>query len=145
MSKISKIKIKCSECGKKFKTDFWASVNISINPELKGKVLSGEINTKTCPKCSSSVKIEHPILYHDMDNKILLWIHWLTKEDVDKIPEKDKENVRKIMRLKYENEIDSRVRYVFEDYKKDVVFNKDDLNKKIKELEHQSMVLNACK
>ena len=145
MSRIESIKVKCPECGKKFKSDFWASVNIGINPELKERVLSGKINTKTCPKCGSFVKIEHPILYHDMDNKIWLWIHWLTKEDMSKIPEEDKENVRKIMKAKYESEIDNRISYILEDYKKDVVFNKDDLNKKIKELEHQSMVLKVCK
>ena len=43
MSKISEETIKCPKCGKESKFVMWSSINTVLDPEMKKKVLTGEI------------------------------------------------------------------------------------------------------
>lgn len=51
MTRIDKSTFICKKCSKKFDVDTYHSVNVTLNPELRDKVLSGEIYKFICPHC----------------------------------------------------------------------------------------------
>ena len=72
MSKIRTIKLTCPECGEEFDFDVYESVNVTLDPDLKEKVLDGGIFSASCPKCGHTETLVHPFLYHDMDRKFMI-------------------------------------------------------------------------
>ena len=72
MSLEHKKQIKCEECGKAFDVSVFESINVSINPELKEKVINGEIYCFECPHCHHVHHISYPFLYHDMEHKFMI-------------------------------------------------------------------------
>lgn len=64
--------IQCPTCGKKQKKDFWLNIDVSVNPNLKEKVLNGSIFQLECKRCKNSVTMEYNCMYHDMKNKLII-------------------------------------------------------------------------
>ena len=73
MSKISTKPFKCPSCGYDGKFTMHDSVNVSLDPGLRGKVLSGEIFDWKCPKCGEKLSIRHNLLYHDMNRNFQIY------------------------------------------------------------------------
>lgn len=65
--------ITCPDCGKTNDFSVWRSVNVTVDPSLKGKIQSGEIFHFVCPDCGSEVEVIYPLLYHDMNGKIMIY------------------------------------------------------------------------
>ena len=57
--------IKCP-CGVKSKTEIWKTLNASINPKAKEKLLEGKLNQFLCKGCGTDIFIGGDLLYHDM-------------------------------------------------------------------------------
>lgn len=72
MSKFIEEKIICNNCGSEFDTVFYESINATLNPELREKVINLEIFNHKCPHCNHMNQIQQPILYHDMNNKFMI-------------------------------------------------------------------------
>lgn len=68
MSRFSIQEITCPKCSYKGEFKMYDSANVSLDPELREKVLSGEIFRWACPKCGENITILHNLLYHDMKN-----------------------------------------------------------------------------
>lgn len=79
MSDLKQANINCGECGKSFDTEYWASVNVSTNPELKEALLKQKLNVVTCPACGHGGSLEVDLLYHDMTEK--LWVQVVLSGD----------------------------------------------------------------
>lgn len=62
----------CPHCQSMQEVDYYQSVNVTINPELKQKVLSGTLNINICTACKKEISIMSGFLYHDMTNRIML-------------------------------------------------------------------------
>ena len=75
MSKLRTIKLTCPNCGEEFKFDLYDSVNVSINPELKDKVIDGSIFASICPKCSHVEALLYPLLYHNMESNYMIQLN----------------------------------------------------------------------
>ena len=74
MSKVSKAKIKCLECGKEFEIDMWESLNADLQPNLREQlVVTGEFFKHECPHCGYIQARPYPILYHDMTHKFMIY------------------------------------------------------------------------
>jgi len=52
----------------------WASINVSNSPLLKKQFLAGELNKCVCKECGHEAMVEHPVLYHDAEKKLLVWL-----------------------------------------------------------------------
>jgi hypothetical protein len=61
--------LQCPACGHEQQVLVFSSVNITLNPELKEKVMNYEINLFKCDACANGAFINTPLLYHDMDRK----------------------------------------------------------------------------
>ena len=64
----------CPHCGKAFEVDAVAAVNTERNPELKERLLGGELFIHECPHCGSRVLAKFPLLYHDPSEKLMIWL-----------------------------------------------------------------------
>ncbi|MDO4949735.1 MAG: CpXC domain-containing protein [Bacteroidales bacterium] len=73
MSQIHKDSITCPKCSTKGDFEYWASINIDLNPELKDKIFNEEIFVWTCPKCGTRVFIPFGTLYHDMKHSFMIF------------------------------------------------------------------------
>ncbi len=73
MSKISEETIKCPKCGKESKFVMWSSINTVLDPEMKKKVLTGEIFKFKCNKCGCEARINYSSLYHQMEDRIMIY------------------------------------------------------------------------
>ncbi len=62
------VEIECPKCGKKSETVVWSSLNATLNPEDKNKLIQGQINVFHCPNCGDDGYVQTDFLYHDMEN-----------------------------------------------------------------------------
>ncbi len=74
MSKAAPASLNCPFCGTAQEVNLYDSVNVSVDPELKDAVLEQTINTFNCFNCSKNVSVHKNLLYHDMDNKLLIYL-----------------------------------------------------------------------
>lgn len=72
MSSLRTIKLTCSECGEKFEFELYDTVNATMDPELKKKLLKGNLFAAKCPKCELEKSLLHPFLYQDMDKDFIV-------------------------------------------------------------------------
>lgn len=62
----------CSACGASFESEVYQSINVQTNPELKQKVINGEIFMRRCPSCGNVQLAKYPLLYIDPSENLLL-------------------------------------------------------------------------
>jgi len=66
---------KCSKCGCRQELDIFRSINVSDNPELKQKVMDGSLFVWKCQACGAMNLAVHETLYHDKNNKLMVWLY----------------------------------------------------------------------
>lgn len=94
MSKI--VNIKCPACKKEGKFEIWESVNVTLQPELRNKILNRELFTYVCPHCKQTIVIAYSCLYHDMEKKFMVYL--INKEEEkENLFKQDDEQLKKIL------------------------------------------------
>jgi len=73
MSSCHNVEINCSKCGHKQEFTTWDSLNVSLNPEKKELLLSGELTRLICDRCHASSEVMYPMLYHDMGKNLMVY------------------------------------------------------------------------
>lgn len=68
--------VECPTCGQPQDVSVWASVNVTIDPDLKREVLDGSVAHFKCRACRHSIKIEGDLLYHDMTKRLAVWLKY---------------------------------------------------------------------
>lgn len=74
MSKIIEEKVICPKCGKEQIVKRYESVNVTLEPELKEVIKSGYFFAFTCEECGVKIPMLYSCLYHDMENKKMVWL-----------------------------------------------------------------------
>lgn len=82
-----KTSIKCSGCGTVHEIDVYDVINTKANPELKEKVKDGSLFVWSCGKCGKINLASFQVLYHDPDEKLMIWLI------PDSLPEAEKKAV----------------------------------------------------
>jgi hypothetical protein len=72
MSQSESITITCPKCKSKQPFTVWHSINVTLDPELKQRLLDRSLITFQCGKCGHSAAIEQELMYHDMDRKLMI-------------------------------------------------------------------------
>lgn len=80
MSSFKEHAITCPNCGAQGKFTAWDSVNVDLMPEMKEKVMSGELFRWVCPECGESFTVPYPMLYHDIGKQIMVY-HLLQRDN----------------------------------------------------------------
>lgn len=68
----NKIELVYPECNEKFNVDIFTSINVQMDKDMKNRVLSGKLFDMECAHCYSKFHIPYPVLYHDMEKKLLI-------------------------------------------------------------------------
>ncbi len=63
--------IQCPQCGDPFVAPIFSIVDLGMNPELRGALLSGQINVANCQKCGFSAPLSAPLMLHDPEHEFL--------------------------------------------------------------------------
>jgi RNA polymerase subunit RPABC4/transcription elongation factor Spt4 len=74
MSKINEQIINCGRCGEDFSMLIYDSINVSRDPGLKQQLLNEELNRTSCPNCGMKYLLDKPILYHDMEKRLMVYV-----------------------------------------------------------------------
>lgn len=74
MSKVVTKNIICPHCNEEIKTKLYLSVNVTKSPDLKEKLIAGELNAFRCPVCGESTTLSYPILYNDMKKRCMIYL-----------------------------------------------------------------------
>lgn len=128
MSKISVKKIKCPKCGKELKVKVYESINVSLHPELKDKLLSGELTDIHC-SCGYTLLLRYPILYHKMGfTDIMIYYTSLDIEEV----KRQNEELKKLLMKPINGSLNSQIIKTEEIF--EVYADWDDFIKRIKEI-----------
>ena len=84
MSMCEKEEIQCPVCGTTGEFEMWKSVNTVLNPEKKEQLLSGSLFQYICPHCGKSYNIDYPMLYHQMEDQIMIY-YVVQEEDIQMV------------------------------------------------------------
>lgn len=63
----------CPECLQEGDIQIWSSINTMLDPEMKEKVRTGEAFMWECPHCGYKVPVVYATLYHQMEDKIMIY------------------------------------------------------------------------
>lgn len=74
MSKPNRRSFTCT-CGQTFEADVFKSANVTLQPDLKARILDGNFNRVRCPACGREIDADVPFLYHDMAADLLVWVY----------------------------------------------------------------------
>ncbi|MCX6766839.1 MAG: CpXC domain-containing protein [Candidatus Moranbacteria bacterium] len=124
--------MKCVKCGNIFSATTYDSINVSMAPNLKDDLLTGKINQAICPKCNTKYNIGNALLYHDMNNGIMISV--LLSEEYSNNKEEAIKEFTELMR-KSVSSLAGTLRKSFEKYNFDVVFSIDELKESLNSME----------
>jgi CpXC protein len=74
MSLPSDLEISCGNCHHAFKVTVWETVN-TRDRQLRDAFLQGNLNVFECPSCGTSGMVPIPVLYHDMDHRLMVCVY----------------------------------------------------------------------
>ncbi len=63
--------VTCPSCGANYTAAVFTIVDLGANPELKGLVLAGQINTAVCNACGAGGPLSVPLMVHDPEHDFL--------------------------------------------------------------------------
>jgi hypothetical protein len=72
MSLPAPVTVSCPICQHRFQFVVWKTINVTVDPELRKRVLDGSIRDATCPSCEADSCINADLIYHDMDRDFML-------------------------------------------------------------------------
>ena len=74
MSKYQDVTLNCPSCNKEFSTKVWQSANVTLDPYLKDEIKEGTFNLVHCSECGSFGLSSDPLLYHDMEKNLMIYV-----------------------------------------------------------------------
>ena len=72
MTSSETTEMSCPRCGHLQTVEFYRSVNVTINPELRGELFGHGLNIACCERCGSTGFLPVPMFYHDMALRFLI-------------------------------------------------------------------------
>jgi hypothetical protein len=69
VTKTDEGELECSVCGHTQKITFWQSINGTADPDLRERLLEGEINVARCEACGDEGFLTAPLVYYDTEIK----------------------------------------------------------------------------
>lgn len=74
MSHPSEQTIQCPGCGREQSFVVWDSINVTLDPDLKTKLINGELTQFRCEACRHESPVSYKLLYHDMEKRLMIWL-----------------------------------------------------------------------
>lgn len=64
--------ITCPRCQTPYTAEVHQIIDVGQNPELKQRLLSGQLNMAVCPNCGAGGAVSTPMLYHDPEHELFM-------------------------------------------------------------------------
>ena len=74
MSEPTSETITCPGCGHQQAFTVWESLNVTLDPKLKERLIDGRLTTFTCEECRECAEVVSSLLYHDMAKQVMIWL-----------------------------------------------------------------------
>ena len=72
MSQRREVSLTCPQCGKEHPFIIWNSINTTLDPEMKEAVKDRSAFQFVCPDCGAKTYVDYDLLYHQMENRIMI-------------------------------------------------------------------------
>lgn len=72
ISQRREISLTCPQCGKEHPFIIWNSINTTLNLEMKEAVKDCSAFRFVCPDCGAKTYIDYDLLYHQMEDRIMI-------------------------------------------------------------------------
>ncbi|HMP41057.1 MAG TPA: CpXC domain-containing protein [Roseiflexaceae bacterium] len=59
------IQLNCPNCSAPVRAQLFTIVDAGAQPELKARLLTGQLNMAICPNCGNPIMLGAPLIYHD--------------------------------------------------------------------------------
>lgn len=66
------IQLTCPNCQTTFRTQLFTLIDVGRQPELKGYLISGQLNVAVCTNCNTPSMFSAPLIYHDPIKQLYL-------------------------------------------------------------------------
>ena len=99
--------ITCPACKKQRQIEIYPSVNVTLNPEFKEPLMTGELFDHPCLECGHPTRVMYNILYHDMEKRLMVQM-----AQPDEIEKYEAEFAHHKVLLRLSKSEDYNVRYV---------------------------------
>ena len=66
------IQLNCPNCSAPVRAQLFTIVDAGAQPELKARLLTGQLNMAICPNCGNPIMLGAPLIYHDHDKQLCL-------------------------------------------------------------------------
>ncbi|MGO9113929.1 MAG: CpXC domain-containing protein, partial [Thermoguttaceae bacterium] len=87
MSLSSVITISCPACQHQQAFTAWQSINVTLDPALKEKLLDRSLVTFHCKQCGHTAGVNQGLLYHDMERRVMIMLGCQAPDDLE-LPER---------------------------------------------------------
>src|SRR6266487_4414687 len=74
MSLPAETQITCPHCGNSLAITYWRTVNATLHPVLRQRVLNGSLLRHHCPTCNEGFVVKTSLLYHDVKRRFMVWL-----------------------------------------------------------------------
>lgn len=71
---LQKEKANCPTCGEELEFEVWTFIDVGQEPELRERLLRGEINVTCCPSCGEQTLLLMPLIYNDPAEEMLAFL-----------------------------------------------------------------------
>ena len=68
------VKQQCPACAEVQEVTAWQSLNVTLNPDIKPRVLEGSLFEFHCQKCGLRADMTYSMLYHDMEKHLMIYL-----------------------------------------------------------------------
>ena len=73
LSRKVKVNVNCPFCGFGQVVSIHTSVNVTLDPQLRQRILDDSLNRFICSDCGKSSFVGTNVIYHDMAKKFAVW------------------------------------------------------------------------
>jgi len=69
-----RVTLSCPACSTPVSAEVWRVVDVGQEPDLKLRLLRGQLNVVACPSCSNLTAVAAPLVYHDPEKELFLML-----------------------------------------------------------------------
>ncbi len=69
-----RVTLSCPACSNPISAEVWRVVDVGQQPDLKSRLLRGQLNVVACPSCSRRTAVATPLVYHDPEKELFLML-----------------------------------------------------------------------
>ena len=91
MSRRTTKSVGCPHCGEHSDTQMYTTINVTLDPKLRDRVMDETLFAWVCPHCGYEAMLLNPFLYHDMEHKFMIYLRPEQRESFFSVPDTERQ------------------------------------------------------